>query len=226
VLGFLLGGMLVTAVTQSSSAALAIFITAAAEAVIPMDAAAAAIIGANLGTTSTALLAALNATSNARRVALGHIAFNLVAACLALATLPWLLAGIALVAGEAGVAPQLALFHTVFNLLGLAVALPLAGRLADLLERMFRSAEEDLARPRHLDATAAGVPDLAIAALWLELARLRDITVQVCLAALRPNESHGIPPRAAAVVPLADAIVAFVTTMRTDLPPNSWIALS
>jgi hypothetical protein len=43
---------------------------------------------------------------------------------------------------------------------------------------------------------------------------------------LRPNESHGIPPRAAAVVPLADAIVAFVTTMRTDLPPNSWIALS
>jgi phosphate:Na+ symporter len=216
VLSFLIGGMLVTAVTQSSSAALAIFITAAAEGVIPLDAAASAIIGANLGTTSTAVLAALKATTSAKRVALGHIAFNLVTACVALAVLPWLLAGIVWVAGDAGVAPQLALFHTIFNLLGLALLLPFAGRLAGLLERMFRSAEEDLARPRHLDPTAAGAPDLAIAALWLELARLRDITGQVCLAALRPNEPHGTPPAAAAVVPLADAIAAFVTTMRTE----------
>ena len=175
-----------------------------------------AIIGANLGTTSTAVLAAVKATTSANRVALGHIAFNLVTACVALAVLPWLLAGISWVAGDAGVAPQLALFHTIFNLLGLALLLPFAGRLAGLLERMFRSAEEDLARPRHLDPTAAGAPDLAIAALWLELARLRDITGQVCLAALRPNEPHGTPPAAAAVVPLADAIAAFVTTMRTE----------
>jgi phosphate:Na+ symporter len=216
VLSFLLAGTLVTAVTQSSSAALAIFITAAAEGVVPLDAAAAAIIGANLGTTSTAVLAALKATTSAKRVALGHIAFNLATACVALLVLPWLLAGIAWVAGGAGVAPQLALFHTIFNLLGLALLLPFAGRLADLLERMFRSAEEDLARPRHLDPTAAGVPDLAIAALWLELARLRDITVQVCLAALRPNEPHGTSLGAAAVAPLADAIAAFVTTMRTE----------
>jgi phosphate:Na+ symporter len=81
---------------------------------------------------------------------------------------------------------------------------------------MFRSAEEDLARPRHLDPTTAGVADLAVAALWLELARLRDITGQVCLAALRPNGPHGNPPGAAAVAPLADAIAAFVTTMRTE----------
>jgi CBS domain-containing protein len=80
ILSFLLGGMLVTAVTQSSGAALAVLIAAAADGVIPLDAAAVAIIGTNLGTTSTAVLAALKAPTSARRVALGHIAFNLVAA--------------------------------------------------------------------------------------------------------------------------------------------------
>lgn len=220
VLSFLLGGILVTTVTQSSSAALAIFITAAAESMVPLESAAAAIIGANLGTTSTAVLAALKATASAKRVALGHIAFNLVSACVALALLPWLLAAIAWVTGGAGAALQLALFHTVFNLLGLALLLPIAARLAALLERMFRTVEEDLARPRHLDPTAAGAPDLAVAALWLELARLRSITGELCLAALRPPGPRRTPQEAAAVTPLADAIAEFVTTMRTETMPR------
>lgn len=76
-------GMLVTGVVQSSSAAIAIILTAAAGGMVGIEAAAAAVIGANIGTTSTAALAVLKATPSAKRLALGHIAFNVIPGAIA-----------------------------------------------------------------------------------------------------------------------------------------------
>ncbi|MBC7183786.1 MAG: Na/Pi cotransporter family protein, partial [Marinobacter sp.] len=88
---FILIGFLATVLTQSSSAALAIVITAAAGGLIAFDNAAAAVIGANLGSTSTAAISALKATANARRLAIGHILFNVVTGIIALTILPVML---------------------------------------------------------------------------------------------------------------------------------------
>ncbi|WP_262422753.1 Na/Pi cotransporter family protein [Brevundimonas denitrificans] len=73
-------GVLVTVLTQSSSAAIALALTAAASGEIPLSMAAMAVIGTNIGTTSTAILAALSATPAARRVATAHVIFNVTAA--------------------------------------------------------------------------------------------------------------------------------------------------
>ena len=78
-------GFALTVVTQSSSAAIAIALTASAGGSVPLLLAAAAVIGTNIGTTSTAAFAAVGATAPARRVAAAHIIFNVVTAVIALA---------------------------------------------------------------------------------------------------------------------------------------------
>ncbi len=139
----MLMGLLATVLTQSSSAALAIVLTAAAGGLIPLDNAAAAVIGANLGSTSTAALSALKATANARRLATGHILFNLVTGVIALLVLPAMLWLVNILTDwldlEANPAVSLALFHTLFNVLGAAIMLPFTLPFARFLGRLFRS---------------------------------------------------------------------------------------
>lgn len=220
---FLLLGFVASVLTQSSSAAIAIILTAAAGGVIGIEAAAAAVIGASLGTTSTAAVAAIRATPAARRLALGHIAFNVIAGAVALALLPALLGLVALMGDwlnfEGSPAAILALFHTVYKGLGVAIMLPLTGRLATLLERLFRSAEEDLARPQHLDSTLASTPALAVAALREELLRLRTIVSGVVRSAISemPGPAQAVERQSSAVRTLGEAVRAFVTSARTEL---------
>jgi phosphate:Na+ symporter len=155
-------GFVATVLTQSSSAAIAIILTAASGGMASLADAAAAVIGANLGTTSTAAFAALKATAAARRLALGHIAFNLITGVVAVALLPALLVAVRQLADvldlERNPAIVLALFHTVFNVFGVVLLLPLSSRLAAGLERLFRSTEDDLARPQHLDRPSPPPP--------------------------------------------------------------------
>jgi phosphate:Na+ symporter len=169
-------GFLLTVVTQSSSAAMAIVLTAAAGDAVPLFYAAATVIGTNVGTTSTAVFASVGATPNARRVAAAHIIFNLIAAIAAVLLLPLMLPGVEalrdLIGLAAAPAATLALFHTAFNLLGVALIWPFSGMLVHALEGMFRSPVEDLAAPRYLDANLLSVPELSLAGLVLETNRL------------------------------------------------------
>ncbi|MBX3481482.1 MAG: Na/Pi cotransporter family protein, partial [Caulobacter sp.] len=221
-LAFVALGFATTLVTQSSSAAIAIVLTAASQSVIGLEAGAAAVVGANIGTTSTSALAALGATANARRVAVGHFAFNATAGAIGLLMLP-LFAAVARPIGDwLGIGheppPLLALFHTVFNVAGLVVMLPLSGLLARRLERLMRSAEEDLGRPRYLDRTVLATPSLALVALEHELSRLEALVCDLAAHAARP----GVPGpawvrrRAGAVIALGEAIAEFATSIRME----------
>ncbi|MFN3347490.1 Na/Pi cotransporter family protein [Pseudorhodoplanes sp.] len=169
-------GTFLTVLVQSSSAAMAIVLTAAAGDAVPLSYAAAAVIGTNIGTTSTAVFASIGATPNARRVAAAHIVFNLIAAVAAIALLPLILPGIEalrdLIGLGAAPATTLALFHTTFNLLGVVLMWPFSAMLVRVLQRMFRSPVEDLASPRYLDANLLAVPELSLAGLVLETNRL------------------------------------------------------
>jgi phosphate:Na+ symporter len=175
-LGFVVLGFSMTVLTQSSSAAMAIALTASAAGGIPLSLAAAVVIGTNLGTTSTALVAVINATPPARRVAAGHVVFNCVAAALALALLPALLwfseHAAAAIDPDGGMATVLAVFHTLFNLVGALAMVLFSGRLVRWLEARFVSPLEDMGRPHHLDDTLLQVPAIALRGLAMELGRL------------------------------------------------------
>ena len=185
---FVLIGATLTLLMQSSSAALAVTLTAAAGGLIPLPAAAATVIGANVGTTSTAAFAVLGATAAAKRAASAHVAFNVITALVAISLLPlllWLVAEIAdRVAVSGQIAIQLAIFHTMTKLLGIVVMWPLTGWLVKQLEARFRSREEDESRPRHLDHNLRDTPSLALDAMRMELQRLNHYSVDLARASL------------------------------------------
>jgi phosphate:Na+ symporter len=219
---FVIVGAAATVLTQSSSAAIALILTAAAEGALGLGAAAAAIIGANVGTTSTAAFAALGATPNARRVAAGHIGFNVVTGAVALLLLPLLLAALRMVGGVVGFegnpAATLALFHTAFNVLGAALLLPFVGVAAKQLGRLFLTEEEDLTRPRFLDRTIIQAPDLAVGALRQEIMRMAELVQTSALAATHGGTrvSRAAEHRADALVQLGFAVQEFSIRVRME----------
>lgn len=174
-------GLVMTLLMQSSSAAMTVTLTAAHGGLIDAQGAAAVVIGANVGTTATALLATIGATPNARRAAAAHVLFNVVTGVVALLLLPWLIALLGAARQALGLpadpAVKLALFHTCFNLLGVALMWPVADRLAAVLQRHFRAGEGDAGQPRYLDDNVLAVPPLALDALAREGRRLGQAAV-------------------------------------------------
>lgn len=181
-------GFLMTLAMQSSSASMAIALTAAAGGLIPLDNAASVVIGANIGTTSTAALAVLGATPNAKRVAAAHVVFNLVTGLVALLILPLLLDLLAALPAtihvQANAATLLALFHTTFNLLGVILMWPLTRSMVKQLKKHFRSDEEDEAQPVYLDKNIIGMPVLAFHALAKEITRVGGIARRMAKGAM------------------------------------------
>ena len=220
-------GATLTVLMQSSSAALAVALTAAQGGVLPIEAAAAVVVGANVGTTVKALLAAIGATPNAKRAALGHVLFNLLTAAVALAILPALLAAILgarnALGLESGPAVTLALFHTAFNVLGVLLMWPLAGRLAAFLERRFRTQEDDSARPRYLDESVLAVPELALQALERELRRMGGLAVDLARRALGGTLAPGaLAAEQGAVAALNREIAVFIARLnRASMTPEA-----
>ena len=212
-------GALLTVLMQSSSAALAVALTAAQGGLLGIEDAAAVVIGANIGTTVTALLAALRATPNARRAAAAHVLFNLLTGALALLLLPWLIDAIERVRDwmemDAAPAVTLALFHSTFNILGVMLMWPLGARLAKFLAGHFRTTEEDEARPHHLDNTVLSVPALALDALLQELRRMGRIALRGARR-VWTMQRGGAPvslPEQAVVAQLNVAIAGFIADL-------------
>lgn len=218
-------GFMLTLLMQSSSAAMAVILTATAGGLVPLATAAAAVIGANVGTTSTAALSVIGATPNAKRVAAAHVLFNLLAGMVAILILPFMLQLTALAGTWAGLestpAVVLALFHTVFNLLGVLLMWPLTSGMVHFLEGRFRTMEEDLSRPQYLDKNVVATPTLALDALALELARIGGIARGMAKGVLSAerNASQQLAVDRQAVVSLVEAVGQFsVVVQRAHLP--------
>jgi phosphate:Na+ symporter len=159
-------GMLLTAITQSSSAAMATTLTALHAGSLSLPQAAAMVIGVNVGTTVTAVIAAIGTSLAAKRTALAHLLFNTVTGLIAFLALPafvWLVSrvGDQIEPGDSTV--SLAAFHTAFNLAGVAVLLPFSRPFAELVERLVKERGPRLTR--HLDPRAAGMGVLAVEAV-------------------------------------------------------------
>ena len=164
---------------------------------------------------------------------MAHVAFNLGAGFVALLILPLLLMLLGAVGHILGLdsepATVLALFHTLFNVLGIVLMLPLTRRMVRLLERRFRTAEEDEARPRHLDHTLVATPSVAIHALAMELARVSAIARRMARQALEGQDasSADLASDKSVVDGLVDASGSFASLMqRGSLPPELDNALS
>ena len=191
----LLVGIVMTVLMQSSSASIAIALTAAQGGMIDLTGAAAVVIGANIGTTVTAVLACIGATSNAKRVASAHVIFNVITATVAFVFLPWLIPLIVVVRDFLGTgdsaALTLALFNTMVKLMGIVLVWPIANRMTVFLKGRFGGVEADAAKPMFLDKTTLPVPGVAARALSCELQRMLGMAREYVLLSLTPQGQVG-----------------------------------
>jgi len=191
ILLFLFVGIVMTVLTQSSSASIALTITAISSDMLGLYAAGAMVIGANIGTTSTAVIASIGATSNAKRAAAAQVIFNAVTAVLALALLPFIFIFIKyaceLLNIDSDSAISLALFHTIFNVLGVLLIYPQNERIASFLDKKFTSWDEKASHPKFIDKTVAQTPVLAVNALLLEIYSIADKGIDLFSRAVQPK---------------------------------------
>ncbi|HKT90777.1 MAG TPA: Na/Pi cotransporter family protein [Paraburkholderia sp.] len=179
-------GAVFTAIVQSSAATLAIVIALGSQGLIPLESGIALILGANVGTCGTALLASIGKSAEAAQVGIVHLLFNVLGVLFFAFAIPQFadfvrmispsapeLSGAARLAAETP--RQAANAHTVFSVFSTFVLIWFTGPIAKLAERLAparREGWQDPGVPRYLDETLVEMPALAIARVQLELASL------------------------------------------------------
>ena len=132
-------GLLITVITQSSSAGVAAALTALYTGAITFHQAAAMVIGMDVGTTVTALLATIGSSTSARRTGLSHVIYNVLTAIGALMFISpfvWSWESITQTQIVSGAEVALVAFHTTFNILGVMIILPFTRQFAGMMERL------------------------------------------------------------------------------------------
>ncbi len=180
-------GFIITIVTQSSSAGVAAALTALYTGVIEFEQAAALVIGMDVGTTVTALMASIGGSVGARRTAMSHVIYNLFTAVLALLYLgPYTWLWQSLAPGQLQTNAEIALvaFHSSFNVLGVLAILPFVPQFARLIARLVP--ERGPVYTRSLESALLKQPALALNAVFATV-RLEFLTLLQHLDAILGN---------------------------------------
>lgn len=174
VLVYAIIGIAVTTILQSSSATLALILTALASGQIGYENALALSVGANIGTTITAVLGSLSANVAGKRLAGAHLIFNLATGIVALAIIFPLADFVNYISTLIGISGQdytlkLALFHTIFNVLGVLLMLPFIKAIERFLLRVFKEkADKGIDEPKYLNERILEFPSTVVTALLKE----------------------------------------------------------
>ena len=178
---FMLMGVFATVVMQSSHATLVLIITALAAHQISYENALALAIGANIGTTITAIMGSMSSNIEGKRLAAAHLIFNLVTALIAIAFIYQIMDLVDYLAVEVHIAEdnytlKLALFHTIFNTIGIVVMIPFINKLVLFLEKVLKtkkSADEvGYDKAKYLNESVLEFSQSAIAAINKETLHL------------------------------------------------------
>lgn len=169
-------GTLATAITQSSGALIGMcFALIQAGVFTALDQVFPLVLGAHIGTCSTALLASLGAAAGGRRAAVAHLLFNLAGVAGAAAMAPLYYRLIPLTSGD--LVHQTANLHLAVMLVTAAVLLPLAAPLARLAAALVRTRSPE-PEASHLDEALLAFPEQALCAAIRELRRVARICTQ------------------------------------------------
>lgn len=172
-------GFGLTAVIQSSSGTMMIALAALHAGVLNLPAAAALVVGANIGTAVTTSIAAIGGTPDKKRAAAFHVVFN---AATAGVMLPFIGPVTAALGGIGDPLIALTTFHTLFNVLGATLFLPFAGGIAARLGRHFEARTERVGDAIH--RVAPDEPQAGLEAMRQDLALAVSLAVRASRAAL------------------------------------------
>ena len=223
-------GALFTAIVQSSAATLGLIIALGSEGLMPLEAAIPLILGANIGTVGTAMLASIGKSAEAARVGVVHLLFNVIGVLLFVFLIPQLADFARLISpsapelvGKERLAAetprQVANIHTLFSVVSALVLIWFTGPLARLAELIVPARHEKLAAagdPRYLDEASLAAPSLALQKARLETVRLGELVLQLTRRGLRaaiegkPDDLEMVRSDGAEIGRLASAVLQYI----------------
>lgn len=186
-------GIFATVVMQSSHATLVLIITALSVGQISYENALALAIGANVGTTITAIIGSMSSNIEGKRLAGAHLIFNLVTGLIAILFIKQIMFSVDWVSEFVGISNddytlKLAVFHTIFNTIGVLVMIPFIGKLVIFLESTFKSSDQSndksIDNAKYLNDSVLELPTTAMAAIRRETYHLYENAFEII--------SHGI----------------------------------
>jgi phosphate:Na+ symporter len=188
-LTLVVAGLAMTAVMQSSTAAIAVTLAAFGAGAIGLDQGCALIIGQNIGTATSSAMAAIGASATAKRLALAYVLFKLIAALIALALFPLTMPLMQRWQGVVDGLTLLAAYHTAFNVVGVVVLLPAVDWFTGFVERLLPSKESVLRRI--LDPAALVNPVVAVEAVRRAVANVLEALCVSIAASLASQAGRG-----------------------------------
>ncbi|MCK5677776.1 MAG: Na/Pi cotransporter family protein, partial [Flavobacteriaceae bacterium] len=173
-------GIFATVVMQSSHATLVLIITALAVGQISYENALALAIGANVGTTITAILGAMSSNIVGKRLAGAHLIFNVTTGLIAIIFMSQIMFSVDWISNIVGIANddytlKLAVFHTIFNVIGVLVMVPFIGKLVTFLESFLKDKKEEenaVDTAKYLNESALELPLTSLEAIRRETKHL------------------------------------------------------
>ena len=190
----ILAGAIFTALIQSSSATTGIVITLASGGSITLEAGIPLILGANVGTCITALLAGLNASREAKRVAIAHVLFNIAGVLLFIFWIPTFAEMMANTSDN--IPRQIANAHTFFNIVATVVFIPFTSIIAQLIMKYFPDhvEERNIEKPAvlNLDENVFDNPAVAITNAQAEIRGVLGLLERVIGSLVLPFVSKEI----------------------------------
>ncbi|MDI6799168.1 MAG: Na/Pi cotransporter family protein [Actinomycetota bacterium] len=211
-----MAGMLFTAVIQSSSATMGLVIASAASGILNINSAIPIVLGAEIGTCITAMIASIGTSLAARRAAVAHLLFNVFGTVLFLSILPLFIKAAILTSNN--IARQIANAQTSLNIICTMIGLPLVAAFTKIVTVLVPGEDVVVERgPIYLDQHLMSTPSVALGQASKELARMARLTIEMLDFAsqilFEPNKKirRQVEQREEAVDNLASEITKYLT---------------
>ncbi|RXJ97260.1 sodium:pantothenate symporter [Malaciobacter molluscorum] len=186
---YIIIGAVATVVIQSSGATMAIIITALSSGSIIYINALALAIGANVGTTVTAIIGSLTSNENGKRLALAHLIFNIITALVAVIFLHYIKDLVDYISpyfniDSTNYSMKLALFHTIFNILGILLVAPFINIIVVISEKLIKKKVSKYSKPKYLLQSNINIPNASMLSIKKECINLYENCQKAMLHAL------------------------------------------
>ena len=178
ILGLLLG-FGITAIIQSSSAAMGMLVVLASQGLVPLSSALPILYGQNIGTCVTSLISSIGANKNAKRAAMIHLIFNILGTIIFLILLNGIVVKFVVSLDPGNVARQIANVHTIFNIVSTILLLPCNKLIVKLAMRIVPDKEDELEEDesrviKYIDDRMIQTPPIALASTIKEVSRMGE----------------------------------------------------
>ena len=214
-------GILATVIMQSSHATIVLILAALSVQQITYENALALTIGANIGTTITAIIGSLSSNINGKRLAGAHFIFNVVTAAVAVVLMNQIIYSVDIISDFLGIGSdnhtlKLAVFDSLFKIVGVLIFVPFIKNLVDFLERILKdkhkSNVQSFDTAQYLNESVLEVPNTAMAAIINETKHLYINAFEII--------AHGLNLKRANIIsdmPLKDVIKDKYTQGSVDI---------